>query len=122
MSKKSQILCASGNTSVMREKVRIEKYGEIKRALLKWYKHHRTSTLINYLKAKGQEIEMKLKFKFKPQNRCHDKFTNHSDIVYKTIRRQAKKCGFVTSENVAIFQQRLLEKNPDIFLIMANLK
>ena len=97
MSKKSQILCVAGNTSVMCEKVRIEKYREIKRALLKWYrhKHHRTATLINYLKAKGQEIEMKLTIKFKPQNWCHDQFTNHSDTEYKTKRWQAKKCRFV---------------------------
>jgi hypothetical protein len=62
-------VCASGNTLIMCEKVKIEKHREIKRALLKWlrYKYHRTSTLINYLKPKGQEIEMKLTIKFKPQ-------------------------------------------------------
>jgi hypothetical protein len=97
----------------MCEKVKIEKYREIKRALLKWYRHkyHRTSTLINYLKSQGQETEMKLTIKFKPQNGCHDQFTNHSYTVYKTTRGQAKKCGFVASENVAIFQQRLLKMN-----------
>jgi hypothetical protein len=65
---------------------------------------------------------MKLMIKFKPQNGCHEQFTNHSDIVYRTIRGQAKKCGFVASENVAIFQQTLPEMDLDIFLIMANLK
>lgn len=65
---------------------------------------------------------MKLTIKFKSQNGCHDQFTNHSDIVYKTIKGQAKKCGFVRSENVAIFQQRLLEMTVDIFLIKENLK
>jgi hypothetical protein len=80
--------------------VKIEKYREIKTALLKWYrnKHHRTSTVINYLKSKDQDIEMKLMIKFKPQNRCHDQFKNHSDTVYKTIRGQVKKCGFAASE------------------------
>jgi hypothetical protein len=108
----------------MYEKVKTEKYGEIKRALLKWFRHrhHRTSTLINYFKSKGQEIEMKLMIKFKPQNGCHDQFTNHSDIVHKTIRGKARKCGFVVSEYAANFQQRFLETNLDIFLIMANLK
>jgi hypothetical protein len=65
---------------------------------------------------------MKLTIKYKPQNGCHDQFTNHSDIVHKTIRGQAKKCGFLASDNVAFFQQRLLEMNLDIFLIMTNLK
>ena len=103
-------MCAAGNISVMCEKVKIEKYRVIRKALIKWYrhKHHRISTLIKYLKSKGKEIEMKLMIKFKPQNGCHDQFTNHSDIVYKTIRGQAKKCVFVGSENVAFFQQRLL--------------